>query len=165
MALCTQKLRDAFGQVATYRTNSASPDRATGHPEPPEHPHPDELLRVRFSGYFIPANCRRPLADIAAYYAAHPESEGHPISGDECARVRHMQCGDPQPDPHTGCRGPEHCQAAPHEPGSGWLSERHPHYRDIAHALYPAGRVPQPRPAQPIQLDLLTFLDEPLDHP
>lgn len=164
MALHTQKMRDARGKVATYRLNANNPDTRTGHPEPPARPHPDELLRVRWSGYFIPSSNRRPLAETAAYYEAHPESEGHPISGDECARVRRSQCGDTGQDPATGCRGPEHCAAAPHEGGAGWIDSRVPRYRDIAHTLYLSGQAPVPatRPGpsrpEPEQLDLLTYL-------
>jgi hypothetical protein len=99
MHVFTRKMRDATGKVATHRTNSNTPSKATGHIEPPALPHPDEILTVRWSGYFIPSSSTRPIAEIAAYYAAHPDSEGHPVSGDECARVRYSQCGDPDPDP------------------------------------------------------------------
>lgn len=98
MHVFTRKMRDATGKVATHRTNSNTPSKATGHIEPPALPHPDEILTVRWSGYFIPSSSTRPIAEIAAYYAAHPDSEGHPVSGDECARVRYSQCGDPDPD-------------------------------------------------------------------
>lgn len=107
----------------------------------------------------------RPLAEIAAYYAAHPDSEGHPVSGDECARARYSQCGDPDPDPTTGCRGEKHCQAAPHEGGAGWIYGRTARYRDIAHVLYPGGTAPvpvedapAPHPEAPVQLALFELL-------
>lgn len=50
-----------------------------------------------------------------------PEAEGHPVSGDECARVRYSQCGDTGPDPTAGCSGVGYCQEAPHEGGTGWI--------------------------------------------
>ncbi|WP_422117790.1 hypothetical protein [Brachybacterium sp. UNK5269] len=165
MHVFTRKMRDATGKVATYRTNPGTPDKATGHIEPPALPHPDEILTVRWSGYFIPSSSTRPLAEVAAYYAAHPDSEGEPISGDECARVRYSQCGDPDPDPTTGCRGEEHCQAAPHAGGTGWIYGRTARYRDIAHVLYPGGTAPvpvedasAPGPEAPVQLALFEYL-------
>ncbi|GAB4097679.1 hypothetical protein GCM10028787_31540 [Brachybacterium horti] len=161
----SELLRDATGKIARYRP-WASNEGTQGRPEVPERPHPDEILRVRFSGFGIPHASRRPLSETIDYYAAHPDSEGEPISGDEVARFRHFQCGDPDPDPETACRGPEHCPAAPHRPGTGWV--RGAQYRDIAHVLYPGGTVPVrvkgAGPAlevdeQPVQLDLLDYLN------
>ncbi|PZT98928.1 MAG: hypothetical protein DI630_18170 [Gordonia sp. (in: high G+C Gram-positive bacteria)] len=158
-----EKMIDATGKVATYRANSGIPDKSTGHCEPPKNPHPDEMLRVRWSGYFIPSSNRHPVAETIAYYAAHPDAEGHPVSGDELARTQHTQCGDPDPDQTYRCRGPQYCQAAPHEGGTGWLSDRIPRYRDIAHVLYPGGVAPEPwakpAPDEPKQLDLLDYLE------
>lgn len=164
MTTYSRKMRDATGAVRTYRTNSNTPSAATGHREPPTHPDPDELLMVNWSGYFIPSGSQRVLAEVAAYYASHPESEGEPISGDETARARYSQCGDPNPDPTGGCRGPAHCPAAPHEGGTGWIDERVPRYRDISHVLYRGGGAPtavemSPRAADSVQLDLLDSLE------
>lgn len=162
MHVFTRKMRDATGKVRTYRTNAGTPSPATGHPEPPEHPHPDEVLKARWTGYFIPAMGGGSVVETAAYYAAHPESEGHPVSGDDTARTLRSQCGDRA---RTGeCRGPDFCQAAPHE-GNGWISDRVPRYRDIARSLYPAGTAPVPaedaaRPTGPVQLDLFDALEE-----
>lgn len=163
MHVFTRKMRDATGQVTTHRTNSGGVDPTTGHREPPARPHPDEILMVRWSGFFVPSSSTHPVAEIAAYYAAHPESEGHPVSGDEMARTRYSQCGDVDPDPATGCRGEGYCQAAPHEGGTGWITGRIARYRDIAHVLYPGGVAPvpvedAPQDEGPVQLDLLEYL-------
>lgn len=167
MATYRRKMQDATGAVRTYRTNSNAPSAATGHREPPALPDPDEVLLVNWSGYFIPPGSQRVLAEVAAYYAAHPESEGEPISGDETARARYSRCGDPSPDAATGCRGADHCPAAPHEGGRGWITGRVPRYRNIAHTLYPGGVVPTPvgeeegsehQGQEPEQLDLLAYL-------
>lgn len=163
MHVFTRKMRDGTGQVATYRTNSGACAPVTGHREPPVRPHPDEILMVRWSGYFVPSSDTRPVAETAAYYAAHPESEGHPVSGDENARTRYSQCGDTNPDQFAGCRGEGYCQAAPHDGGRGWITGRTAYYRDIAHVLYPGGTAPVPvedAPTEegPVQLDLLDYL-------
>lgn len=126
---------------------------------------PDDRLKVHFSGYPVVPSGGRPILEVVAYYAAHPDSPGEPISGDQTARWRHLQCGDPAPEPGTGCRGPEHCAAAPHGPGTGWIRDW-PRYRDIARVLYPGGVAPVPvedPPAViedegPVQLDLLEYL-------
>ena len=139
MALVTrERMRDATGAVHLYTPCPDTPDRVTGHREPPEHPHPDAILRSRWSGHGIPRDETRSLECVLAYYAAHPDSEGHPVSGDETVRFRHWR-----------------------SPGHYW-----PRFRDIAHVLYPGGQVPVPvvdepqepeRPA-PVQLDLLDAL-------
>lgn len=166
MALVAQKMRDATGAIATYRLNTSSAG-TQGNPDGiPAHPHPDELLCVVFSGFPVTPTGDRNVHDVAAYYAAHPESEGEPISGDQTARWRHLQCGDPDPEDGTRCRGPEHCAAAPHGPGTGWVHPW-PTYRDIAHVLYPCGIAPEPvvdapvvdeNVDGPVQLDLLGYL-------
>lgn len=163
MHVFTRKMRDATGKVATYRTNSGTPSKVTGHCEPPVRPHPDELLTVHWSGYFIPPSSSRSVAEVAAYYAAHPESEGEPISGDQLARTIRSQCGDSNPDQFAGCRGEGYCQAAPHGSSRGWITDRIARYRDIAHVLYPGGVAPvpvedAPEGEEPVQLDLFDYL-------
>ena len=124
-----EKMTDATGAVHLYRP---VPNNTPG--VPPEYPHPDAILRSRWSGYGIPPDETRSLEDVLAYYAAHPDSEGHPVSGDETVRFRRW-------------RSPEHY----------W-----PRFRDIAHVLYPGGRLPVPvgdEPADGQHPDQLTIFD------
>lgn len=132
-----ERLRDAAGVVHLYTPCPDTPDRVTGHREPPEHPHPDAILHARWSGWGIPPDETRSLEDVAAYYVAHPDSEGHPVSGDETVRFRR------------------------------WRSTEHywPRFRDIAHVLYPGGVIPVP-PVEPLppeddprQTDLFDLLE------
>ena len=121
MIVDRERLRDSTGAVHLYRPVPDTEDPVTGHREPPEHPHPDAILRSRWSGYGIPPDETRSLEDVLAYYAAHPDSEGHPVSGDETVRFRRW-------------RSPEHY----------W-----PRFRDIAHVLYPGGVIPVPVGSEP----------------
>ena len=129
-----ERLRDSTGAVHLYRPVPDTEDPVTGHREPPEQPHPDAILHARWSGWGIPPDETRSLEDVLAYYAAHPGSEGHPFSGDETVRFRRW-------------RSPEHY----------W-----PRFRDIAHVLYPGGRLPVPvgdEPADDQHPDQLTIFD------
>ncbi len=74
-----------------------------------------------------------------------------PVDGDQTARWRALQCWDDQigrqPDKKRfttePCENPECPHPKPHCAGQ-WFSDDWPRFRDIAHVLYPGGRVPWP---------------------
>lgn len=134
MIVDRERLRASTGVIRLYTPCPDTPDSSTGHREPPAHPHPDAILHARWSGWGIPPDETRSLEDVLAYQAAHPDGEGHPVSGDETVRLRHW-------------RSPEHY----------W-----PRFRDIAHVLYPGGHLPVPvgdEPADGQHPDQLTIFD------
>lgn len=143
-----EKMTDATGAVHLYRP---VPDSTPG--VPPEYPHPDAIHHARTSGRGLhPCFHLRPLAEDLAYYEERGEEPDMPVDGDQTARWRALQCWDDQigrqPDKKrfTGtepCENPECPHPKPHCAGQ-WFSDDWPRFRDIAHVLYPGGRVPWP---------------------
>lgn len=142
-----EEMRDATGAVRLYKP---VPGNTPG--DPPEHPHPDAQHHARTSGRGIhPCFHLHPLADVLAYYAERGEEPDMPVDGDQTARWRALQCWDDatgrlQQKTYTGtepCENPECPHPQPHCAGQ-WFSKHWPRFRDIAHVLYPEGRVPWP---------------------
>lgn len=143
-----EKMTDATGAVHLYRP---VPNNTPGIP--PEYPHPDAIHHARTSGRGLhPCFHLRPLAEDLAYYEERGEEPDMPVDGDQTARWRALQCWDDQigrqPDKKkfTGnepCENPECPHPKPHCAGQ-WFSDDWPRFRDIAHVLYPGGRVPWP---------------------
>lgn len=143
-----EQMVDATGAVHLYRP---VPDNTPG--VPPEYPHPDAIHQARTSGRGIhPCFHLHPLVDLLAYYEERGEEPDIPVDGDQTARWRALQCWDDQtgrqPDRKffsgsEPCENPECPHPQPHCAGQ-WFSERWPRFRDIAHVLYPEGRVPWP---------------------
>lgn len=143
-----EKMTDATGAVHLYRP---VPNNTPG--VPPEYPHPDAIHHARTSGRGLhPCFHLRPLAEDLVYYEERGEEPEMPVDGDQTARWRALQCWDDQigrqPDKKkfTGtepCENPECPHPKPHCAGQ-WFSDDWPRFRDIAHVLYPGGRVPSP---------------------
>lgn len=139
-----EKMTDATGAVHLYRP---VPNNTPG--VPPEYPHPDAIHHARSSGRGLhPCFHLRPLAEDLAYYEERGEEPEMPVDGDQTARWRALQCWDDQigrqPDKKKfTCENPECPHPKPHCAGQ-WFSDDWPRFRDIAHALYPGGRVPWP---------------------
>lgn len=164
-----EKLRDANGRVNTY---TAAPN--TVNHEPPKHPHPDAELVTNNSGRRIhPSEHSVPIAGFLEYLRVNGGE--FPVDGDWTARMRRMQCWDRLTDRGLkSYKGTEPCEepSCPHprpHVASQWFSDQFPHFRDIAHVLYPGGTIPTrvsdepepaPAPPEPEQLDLLDHLME-----
>lgn len=143
-----EKMTDATGAVHLYRP---VPNSTPG--VPPEYPHPDAIHHARASGRGLhPCFHLQPLADDLAYYEERGEEPDMPVDGDQTARWRALQCWDDitgrlkKKSGYTGsepCENPECPHPKPHCAGQ-WFSDDWPRFRDIAHVLYPGGRVPWP---------------------
>ncbi len=142
-----EQMTDATGTTRLYRP---VPDNTPG--VPPEHPHPDATHQARSSGRGLhPCFHLHPLADVLAYYEERGVEPDMPVDGDQTARWRRLQCWDDvtgrlQQKTYPGsepCENPECPHPQPHCAGQ-WFSDEWPRFRDIAHVLYPEGRVPWP---------------------
>lgn len=142
-----EPMTDATGAVNTYR-----PVPGTANPTIPEHPHPDAVHHAHPSGRGIhPCTHLQPLADQLAYYEEQGKEPDMPVDGDQTARWRALQCWDDQIGRQPGkkftgtepCENPDCPHPRPHSAGQ-WFSDHWPRFRDIAHTLYPEGRVPYP---------------------
>lgn len=162
-----EKMRDATGKVATY---TAAP--ATAHPSPPKHPHPDAELVTHESGRKIhPDEHYQRLAGFLEYLRVNGGE--FPVDGDATARMRRMKCWDPLTNrgqkSYTGtepCEEPSCPHPQPHT-ASQWFVDNFPHFRDIAHVLYPGGVLPvrvdptpePPATPAPVQLTIYDALE------
>lgn len=142
-----EQMTDATGAVHLYRP---TPDNSPG--VPPEYPHPDAQHQARTSGQGLhPCTHLHPLTDVLAYYEQRGEEPDIPVDGDQTARWKRLQCWDDvtgrlQQKTYSGsepCENPDCPHPQPHS-GGQWFSKDWPRFRDIAHVLYPEGRVPWP---------------------
>lgn len=159
--------RPAREDARRPRSRERVPVRSRQPPaRPPQYPHPDAVHEANSSGRGLhPCFHLHPLADELAWYEEQGREPEIPVDGDETARLRALQRWDDstgrlQQKTYTGtepCENPDCPHPQPHSAGQ-WFTDNRPHYRDIAHTLYPAGRLPKTLPPEPVQLDLLADL-------
>lgn len=162
-----ERMKDATGAVHLYRpVPNSTPGKV------PAHPHPDATHDVTWSGWGLHPckHTHETVQDYLDWCEAEGREPDHPISGDQTARWRYLQCWDDvigrtRAKFYSGaepCENPECPHPKPHCAGQ-WFSDRWPRFRDIAHALYPGGVVPVPvddlpKDEDPVQLDLIDYL-------